>query len=135
MSGAHTPEIHLYVEEEGVGDRYLYVEALDVNGEPVLLAEPVVLALLMGTGETDAERPVAPERGLPANLSLAVQLEAAREHPQHATWLDPAELAEVEARYHALTGKHEPTIQQLLDMMAERGSSSWRVVVWLASEE
>ena len=132
MSNAHTYEIRVYVEEEGSGDRYLFVEMLYVDGKPVMLASPVLLALLIGTGATDVELAVAPERGLPPDLSLAVQLEATREHPQHPTWLNPAELAEAEARYHALTGKHEPHVRHLLERMKGRGN--WRVVVWLASE-
>ncbi len=132
MLSAHSYEIHVYVEEENSGAHYLYVESLYAHDELVLLPEPVLLALLMGTGATNTELPVAPERGLPPNLSRAVQVAAATEHPQHPTWLNPAELAEVDARYHALTGKHEPRIQPLLDRMA--GRSNWRVVVWLAAE-
>jgi hypothetical protein len=131
MVNGRTYEVHVYVEEEGSGDRYLYVESVYANDKPVLLAGPILLALLMGTGATYA-LPVAPERGLPPHLSRAVQVAAATEQPQHPTWLNSTELAEVEARYYALTGKHEPQVQQLLDRM--KGHSNWRVVVWLTPE-
>jgi len=133
MAHAHIPQIHVYVEEASSGAHYLYVESLYPEGEPVVLAESVLLALLVGTSATGAELPVAPERGLPPNLSRALQQVYTLEHPRHPTWLSPAELAEVEARYHALTGEHQPRIQQLLDAMARR--SKWRVVVWLATRD
>jgi hypothetical protein len=103
---------------------------IPLNDEPIMLADSILLALLMGTGATDVELPVAPERGLPPNLSRALQRVYTLEHPQHPTWLAPAELAEVEMRYYALTGEHQPQIQQLLDAMA--GRSNRRVIVWLA---
>ena len=45
---------------------------------------------------------------------------AAEQHPQHPTRLSPSELEVVGAGYHALTGKHEPHIRQLLQTMEER---------------
>lgn len=127
MPRAHAPQIHMYVEEPNSGAHFLYVESIYLDDEPELLA------LLVGAGATSAEQRVAPERGLTPNLSRAVELVYALEHPQHPTWLNPAELAEVEARYHARTGKHELHIQQLLDRMEGQGRGNWRAVVWLAA--